>query len=41
MIIGVEDVMSHKQDKNNASFNILTEKRIFSLMAHDEQEKLR
>ncbi|XP_057312013.1 uncharacterized protein LOC130650073 isoform X1 [Hydractinia symbiolongicarpus] len=40
-VLGVQDVSAHKQDKNNATFNILTEERTYVLMAHDEQEKLR
>ena len=41
LILAVEDVFQTVQDKNNASFNVITDGRTFELMAHDQEEKER
>ena len=39
LILVVEDVLPTNQDKNNASFNVITDGRVYELMARDEEEK--
>ena len=39
LILAVEDVFPTVQDKNNASFNVITDGRTYELMAHDQEEK--
>ena len=39
LILAVEDVFQTVQDKNNASFNVITDGRTYELMAHDQEEK--
>ncbi len=41
LILAVEDVFPLHQDKNNASFNVITNGRAYELMARDEEEKER
>ena len=41
LILAVEDVFPTLQDKNNASFNVITDGRVYELMAHDQEEKER
>ena len=39
LILAVEDVFQTSQDKNNASFNVITDGRTYELLAHDQEEK--
>eukprot|EP00794_Sanderia_malayensis_P010237 gene10237-11287_t len=41
LILAVEDVFPSYQDKNNGSFNVITDGRTYELMARDEDEKQR
>ena len=41
LILMVEDVLPLHQDKNNASFSVITDGRVYELMARDEDEKER
>ncbi|XP_065060229.1 EH domain-binding protein 1-like protein 1 isoform X2 [Rhopilema esculentum] len=39
LILAVEDVFPPHQDKNNGSFNVITDGRVYELMAYDQEEK--
>jgi len=41
IIIAVQDKPSEEQDINNALFDVVVPGRVYELMAHDEEEKIR
>ncbi|XP_048583362.1 EH domain-binding protein 1-like protein 1 isoform X1 [Nematostella vectensis] len=41
IIVAVQDKPTDEQDTNNALFDVITPARVFELMAHDEEEKVR
>jgi hypothetical protein len=41
IIIVVQDKSVEEQDTNNALFDVVVPGRVYELMAHDEEEKMR
>lgn len=41
IIIAVQDKAPEEQDVNNALFDVVIPGRVYELMAHDEEEKIR